>query len=145
MKVITFFLALSSLIFLSGCTSQHLSVRTEYLGCENLASHHINTPDPSLDCPPNGQRLIISWFIPKSYQTYTDLHLHLTVRFKNREQDERTIVMNSRWGFYLYDLINERYCQTGGIATYKVEMIGDGVLLEKWEHPLWVELINLNL
>ena len=50
----------SLLLLLTSCTEQRLAVQSQYIGLETLASYHVNTPDPHLNHPPIGERLIIS-------------------------------------------------------------------------------------
>jgi len=145
MRVFTFFFLSCALILLSSCTCQRLTIQSEYLGRESLASYYVNTPDPLLDAPPIGQRLIIGWSIPKSYLAYSDLHLHIIVRLRNREQDIQQVLITDIRGTHLYELLNEKFCQSGGILTYKVTLIGNGCLLEEWHHPLWTDLITFDL
>ncbi len=102
------------------------------------------TPDPYLDHPNWGQRIMIQWRLPKIYSNYEVLSLKMTVRFRSRDEKTVNLYINKLNGIYLYDLLNETYCKTGGIATYKVEILGDGCCLEIWKHPLWSELILIN-
>lgn len=135
-------LILCSLFLLNSCTCHRLSVQTDYISRENLASYYVDTPDPLLNNPPIGQRLIISWSLPKEYLTYSDLHLNLIVRFHNREQQIQDIPIPDMRGTYLYEILNKQFCQTGGILTYKVTLMGNGCSLEEWRHPLWAHLIT---
>lgn len=128
-------------VLLQGCMRQHLEVRTETLTLERLASFHAGTPDFRKRCPDLGQRLIISWTLPPDFMNYEELMLILKVRFRNREEDEVYIPVNRRIGSYFYYLINERYFEVDGILTYRLDLYGDGQLLEEWRHQLWTELI----
>lgn len=131
-------------LLLTSCTYQRLSVQTAYLSRESLASYYVQTPDPQLDTPPIGQRLIISWCIPKNFLDYPDLHLQITVRLRNREQETRQVPLTKTRGTYLYEILNEKFCQSGGIRTYKIDLIGHNCVLEKWQHPLWVDSITFD-
>lgn len=123
------------------CT-QRLDVQTRYLGLETLASYYVGTPDPQLDRPPVGQRLIISWNLTKENLTLNDLHLRVTVRLRDHKEHVVTVPITNRKGYYFYDVTNHDYCETGGIVTYKVEIVGKGQIIDCWRHPLWVELIK---
>ena len=127
-----------------GCSENHLSVYSDFLSHENLASYHVGTPDPMLNNPPVGQRLIVSWSIPKEYLDYEDLHLMLTIRFRNREEFTQKICIHTVSGTYFYKLLNDDYFAVDGIRTYKVELIGAGCVLEQWRHQIWAELITLD-
>jgi hypothetical protein len=130
------------LLALTGCQCEKLTVYTDYLSHENLASYHVGTPDPRLNNPPMGQRLIISWSLPKNYLCYEDLHLDLTIRFRNKQQISEKIDICKRKGMYIYSVLNEDFFETKGLLTYKIDLVGDDVILEEWRHQLWTELIT---
>lgn len=111
-----------------------------YLSRKSLASYHVDTPDPCLNDPPLGQRILISWNVPP----YPDLKLKLTLRFKNREEQVVCLKLNKNRGTYSYTLINEAYFACCGIQTYKVDLYSGDQLIECWRHQLWAELIILN-
>ena len=131
------------LFFLTACTGQKISVHTDYLSHENLASYHVGTPDPMLNNPPVGQRLIISWHVPPKYLDYENLHLEITIRLRNHQQIVKAVALNKRIGTYVVSLINDEYFQTGGILTYCVNLYGDDELLDQFLHQLWTEWIDL--
>lgn len=139
----TSFFLLLTLPWLYSCTSEILKVHSDYLSHENLASYHVGTPDPRLNCPPVGQRLIISWLLPKDYANYSDLYLHLQIRFYDQQQEERWIPIHKRKGDYVFCLINEAYLTRGGIATYQVELKSGEICLDQWTHVLWADWIPL--
>lgn len=126
-------------ITLCGCSSGLLTVYTDYLSHENLASYQVGTPDPRLDNPPIGQRLLISWSIPKC--EFADAHIDYKIRFRNRKEISSTIPVISCSGTYIYSLLNEEYFETEGILTYKVDLYIGDQLIEEWRHQLWVEML----
>lgn len=131
-------------ILLTGCsTNTHLSVQTLYFTRESLASYYVETPDPMLINPPVGQKLLVTWSLPKSYLDYADLHLNIRIRFRNREEIELNIPIEKRYSSYMFEICNDRFFETKGILTYKVDLIGGGLLLEEWRHQLWHELIHV--
>lgn len=132
---------MTALLLLTGCV-QPLSVQTQYLTVNRLASTHVNTPDPRLLHPDNGQQLVIQWWLPRSFLDYDDLHVEITVRLKDREEIKESIKLCHVQGYHLFPVINETYTKSGGISTYKVLIVGGGKVLESWYHPLWVELIH---
>lgn len=134
-----FYLLALSLILCTSCSAKYLTVYTDYLSHENLASSHIGSPDPQLNHPPVGQRLILSWSVPKRYR---NLHLEITLRFRTREEYSMSIPLKNVSGDYIYSLINEDYFQKRGILTYKVDLFSENSLLEEWKHQLWTELIQ---
>jgi hypothetical protein len=126
-----------------GCSNEHLSVHTEYIDEEYLASYHVKTPDPLLLNSPLGQQLIVQWNVPRDYILYEDLHLRIYIRFRDRQEIVQIVPMRQRLCCYRYELLNDAFCKTGGIITYKIEIIGDGSILDEWRHQLWTELIQV--
>lgn len=132
-----------SLCFLVGCScgGSMLSVQTEYLSHESLASYYVGTPDPRLNHPNIGQRLIISWNVPKYYLCLEDLHLDVTIRFRTRQEITEKVPITSYADTYIYSLMNCDYIATQGILTYKVDLVGGGAILEEWRHQIWTDLV----
>lgn len=143
MMKFSLFPRLICLLFLTSCSNEHLSVHTEYINAEYLASYHVRTPDPLLANPPYGQQLIVQWNIPRDYLSYEDLHLRVQIRFRNRKEIIQEVPIHQRLCCYQYELLNSAFCETGGILTYKIEIIGDGCVLDDWRHQLWTELIHV--
>lgn len=129
------------LLCLSSCLSSRLAVYTDYLSRENLASYIVDTPDPFLNNPMVGQRLIITWTLKKRHMLYQDLHLKISIRFRNKKELILTHSITRPKGTYVYTLLNQDYIDNNGILTYKVELIGDGYLLDEWLHQMWTKLI----
>ncbi|MGA8164674.1 MAG: hypothetical protein WB791_06575 [Waddliaceae bacterium] len=139
----SFILAFFAISLLFGCGREVLSVYTDYVSCENLASYHVNTPDPCLEHPPFGQRLIVSWALPKGIAKAADaFQLRITIRFGNREEVVKCFVLRKTIGTYLFSLLNEQYREKGGIVTYKIQLLEEGRLVEERRHQLWAELIT---
>lgn len=134
-----FFLAL----LLTSCGKQ-LTVQTQYLTRHDLASYYVNTPDPLLDDPDVGQRLIVQWSLNQSIASFNEVYILLKLRFRNHEELTQRIDLKRAGGIYVYTLINEEYFRTRGIQTYKAELVADGCVLEEWRHTLWADLIVLN-
>lgn len=132
------FLWLALCILFTGCSSEYLTIYTDYLSHENLASYYVGTPDPRLNHPPIGQRLILSWSVPKEYE---DLHLEMTIRFRNREELQESLCLNRHSGTYIYSLEDEDYFEKKGILTYKVDLYSKDEIIEEWRHQLWTERI----
>lgn len=137
-------LSLLILITVSSCTPHSLDVQTRYLNAENLASYHIGTPDPHLDQPTLGQRLLIQWSLSSQEFQQHPVFLYLTLRLRNHQQRELKVLLSKKRGYYLYDLIDQDYCETGGLQTYQVEIRNDTCLIASWKHPLWAELITFD-
>lgn len=128
-------------LMLTGCASSPLSVHNEYISHQNLASYHVGTPDPLLSNPPIGQRLVVFWILPKKYRCSHDLHLNIAIQFRNHEQMSERFNLPRLKGTYVYDLLNDDYIAKRGILSYKIDLVADGVIIDEWHHPMWVDLI----
>jgi hypothetical protein len=109
-----------------------------------LASTHVGTPDPRQDHPPIGQMLILDWRIPKEiYNQKAQIVLDLI--FWDHTVRQIRIPMKRRMDFATYKLFNEDYEKTGGILTYKAQIVTqDGKVFREWRHQLWINLISIS-
>lgn len=130
-------------LMLTGCIGGYLSVHTDYLSEESLASYYVNTPDPRRWCPSVGQRLIISWTVPQQFLCYDDLHIDIALRYRNKESARQQIAITKKSGTYLISIVDDDFFRTGGILTYKIDLIGNDALLEEWRHQIWADIIEL--
>jgi hypothetical protein len=133
-----------SILFFSGCRQYYLSICQEWVDVRYLASTHVGTPDPRQDHPPIGQMLILDWRIPKEIlkkKPEVVLDLILWDYTTRRVQ----IPIKRRMDFATYRLLNEEYEKSGGILTYKAQIITqDGKIFREWKHQLWVNLITID-
>jgi hypothetical protein len=118
-----------------------LSIYSDYLTLENLSSYYIDTPDPKLNHPPFGQRLIIRWNIPKEAFLIDSTRLEITIRYRDRSQETKTINIKKSFGSYILCITGNQYCDRGGILSYKAILWNGDCILEEWRHQLWAELI----
>ncbi len=139
-----FFLGLTCLCYSSSCTLHHLNVQTQYLSHENLASYYTGTPDPRLNDPVIGQRLLIQWMLRSCEMENPPLFLHLVVRLRNHQEKTINVPIEAKRGYYVYDLTNQDFCQSGGILTYYVEIRDASCVIATWKHPLWADLITFD-
>lgn len=135
-------------LFLSSCNLHRLNVQSQYISRNNLASFYTQTPDPKLIHPIIGQRLLIEWCLSNHEIKNKDLELYAIIRLKNNREIEKNVHIPSsrgkiRRGYEIFELINEDYCESGGIQTYKVELYCEGEIIDRWIHPLWAKLILL--
>lgn len=144
-KLLPFILGLGLLPYLlSSCTLHPLTVQTQYLSAENLASYYVGTPDPHLDHPTVGQRLLVQWSLSSSEFDNQSLFLHLVIRFRNHQEKEIKVPIETKRGFYLYDVVNQDFCQSGGVLTYFAEIRNESCVVTSWKHPLWANLITFD-
>jgi len=140
MRITKIFL-LFILIAFTGCYSNRVTVQTKYFSNEDLASFYVKTPDPLQNNPPVGQSLLISWSLNQELCKYLLMEIRYTIRLKDKKEFTDSYPINRKKGYFTYSLYNDDYFKSGGIATYKVQLIGDGEVLEEWLHQLWQELI----
>jgi hypothetical protein len=133
-----------SIIFLSGCRQYYLSICQEWVDVRYLASTHVGTPDPRQEHPPIGQMLILDWRISKEvFKKRPEVVLDLILWDYSTRQVR--IPIKRRMDFATYRLFNEEYDKTGGILTYKAQIVTqDGKIYREWKHQLWVNLITID-
>ena len=144
-KFYWFLIPLGLSFILCSCTLHRLEVQTQPITHEYLASDRIGTPDPLLQEPFLGQRLLIEWSFSEDEVEVGKTFLSLTIRFHNHQQEEISVPIIKKRGSYFYDLINESFVNKRGILTYHVEIRKKACVLAEWKHPLWVEWITLDV
>ncbi len=132
------------LLLFTGCRQYYLSVCQEWVDVRYLASTNVGTPDPRQDHPPIGQMLILDWRVPKEiFKKKPEVVLDLILWDYTTRQIR--IPIKRRMDFATYRLFNEDYEKTGGILTYKAEIVtSDGQVFRQWKHQLWVNLITVS-
>ena len=137
------FLLPIALFFLPGCRQYYLSIFQEWVDVRYLASNRVSTPDPRLEHPPIGQMLILDWRVPKEiFNKKPEIVLDLILWDYTTRQIK--IPIKRRMDFDTYSLLDEDYEKTGGILTYKAEIVTeDGEVFREWKHQLWVNLITI--
>lgn len=63
------------------------------------------------------------------------------MRFRNKKEVILNHPITKAKGTYIYSLLNDDYIATDGILTWKVELIGDDLILDEWRHQIWTNLI----
>lgn len=132
------------IFFLTGCSREPLCLYTEYVGIEQYASFHVKTPDPWLACPEIGQRLVVKWDIPLCYWKYPSLHVAVTIRTFDGKEEKVDFPVCRQFETREWKIFNEDYNCSGGIATYKAELLSGEVPLLCRQHILWNETIVLD-
>ncbi|MCH9633517.1 MAG: hypothetical protein S4CHLAM7_02450 [Chlamydiae bacterium] len=138
-------------LFLVGCSHSQsialfgpkVSVFNEPVTQNSLASVHVNTPDPLHQLNPHGQRLHISWRIPRSYQK-THLRGVLKVQFKVPKQIEIPFQITKHLGHFTYQVINEDYFEQKGILSYQVQIFENNREIAHFQNKMWAKLVDLN-
>lgn len=132
-----------ALLGLTSCTKADLSVRSEYYNRQQLASFHVDTPDPKKMGDAFGQRLIIGWSVPEKTFQEAPLELELRVRLKNGEEKSSKIVLKKREGHTFYPIFGKDFTKKGGLQSYLVRLCSNEKILARSRHKLWVERIKI--
>jgi hypothetical protein len=128
------------LILLTSCCNERLIVFTEVVSYEKLASFAVCTPDPALECPDRGQRLVISWFLP---DCRAGGFIQGKIRFRNLEEIDVNFPIADARGHMTYELVNQDFCRTGGFLTYQLFLVQHDETVAVSTHALWTELITV--
>lgn len=127
-----------------GCSSsKHISVFNETIDQDRLASVHVNAPDPLHEVNAHGQKLHVSWKIPKIYEG-AKLNGVLKIRFNTPQQITIPFEINSLKGSMTYELLNEEYFSKQGIGAYQIQIFSDGVQIDTYQHSMWADLILID-
>lgn len=133
----------AAFFLLASCSNIPLYVQNDYLHVDGLASSYVNTPDPHRDKPLLGQRLYITWSLAEELVHKKNTQLKIYLRFCNREEREVCEPIGCADGAYEYKILCDDFFETGGILTYRVEIIADGAVVEKWNHQIWTPTIHV--
>jgi hypothetical protein len=137
----TLFLALLPLV--AGCEKYYISMHQQTIDQRYLASTHVGTPDPRQKNPPIGQMVVVEWHMPSEIlekKPYAEVY----IVFWNYVEKKITFPIDSKWGYKSYTLLNDEYLKTGGILTYRAEVLtSDHKVYKEWKHQLWVNLIQV--
>lgn len=146
------FLPLFLLFFISSCSqtslcfcgcngSKHLSILSEVIDKDRLASVHVNAPDILQEKNSQGMRLYIHWKLPKKYLGENIQGL-LKIRFKSPHQEEIPFRVDQLKGHFIYDVVDKEYFDHEGVLAYKIELFCDQIPIDQYQHKMWCELIE---
>lgn len=140
--VSSFFLLLCLLS--AGCSKYYLTVDQQWVDGNYLASTHARTPDPRQSNPPLGQMLVFDWWVPNKIFKQKP-YILVDLIFWDYTTKQVRIPIEKRLSYATYKLLNEEYAKTGGILTYKAEIVTEeGAIYREWKHQLWVKLITID-
>ncbi len=123
----------------TSCYKDHLYVQQEWVDRDFLASSKVGTPDPRQECPPVGQRLLVSWRFPSNL-FYQELRLIATVRFWDNSEEVICYPVEKMWGSTAFNFFEKRK-----ILTYRIQVLDrNDEVMEVWEHHFWTELIDMD-
>lgn len=132
---------LCALLFISSCSSSHLSVRSDFFNKSDLASVKINTPDPDKTAPIFGERIYVDWYTPYSVFKEAPLALHLRIKLKNGEEKDTVVPLESSFGSYMYSICGEDFNEKGGLLSYYIFLTSGEKVIASSRHKLWVDTI----
>ncbi|MDN3504507.1 MAG: hypothetical protein P0S95_02890 [Rhabdochlamydiaceae bacterium] len=134
------------LLILIGTSCRPLSVDRRYTNSGSLASNFVKSPDPLKENPPLGEKLWVSWKLPSKYFRNNDKYiLNLRVVKKNLEEDVVTFPVTHRIGRVVYSCMGEQYSESGGVLTYKAEIVTlDGVVIKTVKQSMWFTPIHVD-
>lgn len=127
---------------LGGCMKPYyLSVCQKWIDPNYLASSQVSTPDPRQAHPPLGQMLILNWRLPSEvFEQQPEVVIDLILWDYTTRQVRLPI--HHPMDFATYRLVNDDYEKSGGILTYKAQVVtSKGESLYEWKHQLYVDLI----
>lgn len=115
-------------------------VQQEWVNASFLASSKVGSPDPRQDHPPQGQRLVIAWDLPRSLFE-RELTWVATIRLWNHSECVfRGDVSRRRDATAVFIPANND--PNLWILTYRVQLVDiSGAVVETWEHHFWTEAI----
>ncbi|MEN9344505.1 MAG: hypothetical protein RLZZ453_1292 [Chlamydiota bacterium] len=136
---------LSALLCLNSCFHPYyVSVCQKWVDARDLASSAVATPDPRQAHPPTGQMLIINWRVPQEVFAKQP-EVVLNILFWDYSEKCVRIPIHHRMDFATYKLLDKEYEKTGGILTYKAEIVTQqGEVCYEWRHQLYVDLITIS-
>lgn len=130
------------LILFCGCSKEHLYVQQQLIDEDFLASVHVDTPDPRLENPPFGQRLLVSWDFPVSLYR-KGLSIKGIVRFFDQSEEEIFYKITQKRGSTYFNFPMDQE-NPNKILSYKMDVVtSQGEIIETWTHVLWAESIKI--
>lgn len=127
---------------LTSCQKYGLALRQQRVDASYLASTHVGSPDPRQKCPPNGQILVVEWWVPPPILK-RDPKIVVTMVFRNYTEKVVEFPVSKRISYEVYSVCGEEFEETGGLLTYKAEIVTcDGEIFREWKHQMWVHLIQ---
>jgi len=130
------------LLLCAACGRPTLMLQQQLVKPAYLASTNVGTPDPRT--PPKGQMIVAEWWLPRKIVNEHPT-LRIEILFHDYSQDCVEFPIQTMIGYETYSVLNNCFKQTGGLLSYKAEIIScDGEVLADWKHQLWTELITID-
>ncbi len=108
------------------------------------ASKQIGTPDSLGPCYPKGERLVLTWRIPKEWLVTGPLELKLEMMYRDHSRQQHSWEIWSAVGSVVLACLGECYNDTCGFLTYNIQLFKNDELLLEQPHNLWFEWIEVS-
>lgn len=137
-----FLFVLGLMFTMISCSHPYLSVRSDYFSRKDLASYHLDTPDPRKNQALYGQRIYTHWYLPSSAFSEDKTFLEIRVHLKNGQELIEKKLLKNRIGRYTYPIQGDVYTESGGLLSYLVQIIADGKVVAESRHKFYRESIE---
>ncbi len=115
-----------------------VTARTQYVDIKGLASVTVDTPDPKKDSAYWGEKLKIDWNTGNEKSPVT-LVARIRLRNGTEKRIEKKLVGKTGSEDISFDA--HEFNLTGGIVSYKIELIANDKVIARSLHRLWIEPI----
>lgn len=131
------------LLFLTACETYYVNVKKMHVDKSSLASTFARTPDPLTVHPPEGQKLVVEWRLPRRF-TNQPMTLFLNVIYKNLDTKELIYPIQTNVGWVSYSLLDEEYKKRGGILSYRAILYDEeGKEIKNYTQAMWFDKVPL--
>ncbi len=141
-KVAKILFGVSLVFFVTGCSTHRLYGRLERVSSGTSVHEILLTPTPGDWTESSGQRLVVSWLLPRSKFSIDQLTLHADIVFSKGQRDLIEVDSITRWNHWIYEHSNEKIDQRGPIVTYKIWITDKEEILQSFQHKLYREWID---
>lgn len=131
-----------ALTLLSGCSSYRLYARVERMSPGSSVHQILDTPTPKGWKEPTGQRLVVSWVLPRASYSKDKLDLHLDVIFSKGCHEQLKVDSISRLGHWVFENSGAEIKERGHIATYKIWITDADKTIREFRHKLYQDWLD---
>ena len=111
-------------------------MKKENISRATLASTYVGTPDPQQADPPTGEKLMVTWRLPKDALN-NPLTLKLQIIYRDFTEETKLLPIDHRRGLHITPLSQKP------ILSYQAEIMTlSGKVIESWTHQLFFKLIR---
>jgi len=72
-----------------------------------------------------------------------ETELKLSIHYGNRTESSTSITLLNAKGSYIHELSGDPFFEKNGIASYKVDIIQQNMIINTWQHILWVDKLPI--